>query len=133
MGTPASVRRSRQRSRSSAVAAKARWPGPVAPWAGTGRAPGAAGCVGLGRVEDQEHGLADAEEDVAVAGAGDPGEAEEAAVEGLGRVEVGGVEGGFQDAVGHRVRVRRGEIACKGCAEGVAFTREIWTYLIVIK
>ena len=53
--------------------------------------------LGLGGVEDQQHGGGQAEEDVAVAGAGDAWEAEDAAVEGLGGVEVGGVEGGLED------------------------------------
>ena len=55
------------------------------------------GAGGLGGVEDQQHGGGQAEEDVAVAGAGDLGQAEEGAVEGLGGVEVGGVEGGLED------------------------------------
>ena len=53
--------------------------------------------LGLGGVEEQQHRGPEAQEEVAVADAGDAREAEDAGVEGLGGVEVGGVESGFED------------------------------------
>lgn len=66
---------------------------------------------GKRRVEDQQHGGATPQKDVAAGRFGDKGQAEDGAVECLGGVDVIGVASGFKDGIGpHRARFRKGAV-----------------------